>query len=487
MIEKLTKIKASTDGLPFQYTDNTDNDMSMILFLPDSPVLEGEDNYQQQLQAMQMRRIVRTVVGPMTLLSPITPTATGVSNEIRLTAENETFYAAINGIIKTVAAYDTPVSGAKVEGGNRVTLTDWTVAGRQDLVYLEIWFEEVMSPTAVGTADTTVYKHGMVHGFTDFNNLRVTSYGELHETARRIQLRGKIRTAPGTNTVQGLNAKDSATYSFEFTDGHYRAGVGDITSASALNSVDGYVYAIPLVQVVRGATAAEMTSLTVAANSTVNLQALAAASEALGDMAQFGSDIDTLKSTQTNHTSRLYTLDENVIFLRNEQRSSITQFTTLNNKIADLEKRLAAARNKHVHSTRSINSTATNVLGPNQVWAWGESMVELPPNHTLVIDKVLAYFPLGCQFRLLLYSVNTQLGRTWTWEPTLANGGSYNYNGMFLQRSRESQRIVLPEYDSSSVTQNILVRTNLVIGNTNLTFSARESMWGEVTLELLPK
>ncbi len=178
--------------------------MAMIVYLPDAPVIEGELNYIQQAQAMQLRRIVRTVIGRSTLLNPIVPTGTGVADEMLLHTENGIFYAAVDGIVKTVSAYDNPITGLKHAGGNRLQLPTYGTAGRKDLVYLELWFEEVMAVGAAGTTDTTVYRHGMVHGFIDTNNIRVATYGDLTETTRRVQLRGKIRTSANMQTVAGM-------------------------------------------------------------------------------------------------------------------------------------------------------------------------------------------------------------------------------------------------------------------------------------------
>lgn len=447
MIEKIVRLKADTDFLPPQYRDNTDNDMSMIVYLPDTPVIEGEENYQQQLTALQMRRIVRTIIGRSTLLNQINPSATGNDNELRLHTENGIFYAAIDGIVKTVAAYDNPVSGTRTEGGNRVRLPDHTTSGRVDLVFLEIWFEEVMAANAPGTADTTVYKNGMVHGFVDVNNIRVSSYQDLSETTRRIQLRGKIR-AVTANSLSEVEAKENPTYSFSDRGGYWAAGNGDLASANVLDTVDGFVYGIPLVRVTRGADAKTYSNITVVAPVTATLQQLASAT--LRDISQFALEISDLKSLAGQQTTSLATLIEENRVLKSQVSGLNAQLTAANNRVQSLEKSLRDTektvwyRNEQVASlTLFRNSTWRTV------WSLGVMSFALWPNHTLTIGRVYAHCPIdGTRLRVVLINGTTNVQRTFEWDMTLnETDGRYFSNGPLLVRDNPRLFIPLPEFE----------------------------------------
>lgn len=446
MNTSLIRLKADTENTPYVYRDNTQNDMAMIAYLPDAPVIEGELNYQQQLTAMHLRRMVRTIIGRSTLLTPISPSATGLPNEIRLHTEDTMFHAAVNGIVKTVYAYDNPVSGSKTEGGNRVILPDYLSAGRKDLVYLEIWFEEVMNPTAEGTADTTVYRYGMVHGFTDTNNIKVTSYGELKETTRRVQLRGQIKSVAGTESLIGVYAKNSTTYSYSDVGGYLRSGTGDVTSATNLNSVDGYTYAIPLVVVTRGATSSVMSDVQVVAPSTATLQQLA--SSTLKDVAQFGADIAALYTSTSSSANRLTQLESENVSIKQANATLTANLDTANKRIDAANKLLKVKKQIYAPQLVDFEYSKALLTKPTSL-TLSQELFYLPANYRLSVGRVFVNFPSeNTNFWFLIYNPNNRVTKSWRWQQSLTTPRGGTYAG-YLLRDGDANIIDVPDFDST--------------------------------------
>jgi hypothetical protein len=153
-------------------------------------------------------------------------------------------------------------------GMNKVILASPPVSGtRDDLVYLEVWFQEVGYAGNVDQVDSTIYKNGGVNSGTSTNTLYDDRVAE--ETSRRVQLRWRITTAQGVNFASypdGLNdpsvkarggAAGTTAFTFSSADiGLYSAGSGSSSDSISLNSVYGIVYAIPLFKVTRRNTTA---------------------------------------------------------------------------------------------------------------------------------------------------------------------------------------------------------------------------------------
>ena len=176
-----------------------------------------------------------------------------------------------------------PVSGSGVAEGdpsNRINLfgppaTD----ARIDLVFLEVWQAQVAPnpSTANKPSASTVHKYGNVeYGGTNINDdIQDPTIG--FETTERVQLQYRLRvvgsgTGLGDSTnlaqypdglddpnviAQGTQTAPVAGYTFSNMGdtlgdrGLWRAGSGDSTSRTALGTVDGYVYAIPVCAVFR--------------------------------------------------------------------------------------------------------------------------------------------------------------------------------------------------------------------------------------------
>lgn len=259
---------SSTIGPPIAMFDSSGREWSLVHFQPEQPVLEGELNLLQQASNRRTRDLLRGIYPDGGVLKDLNPTATGTANEIRLHTQNQPFYAILDGIMKAVYAYDDPASADPSVGGNRITLPAHGGGTYDELVYLEVWFEEIKSPEGgvgvLGDASTTVYDYGMTGQFSHENDIRVAGV-PLPETTRRVQLRGEIRVTAG-NTLTGVLARDIAGFGYGQvgTTNFWRAGSGTQASGESLDSVDGFVYAIPLVLINRSAAVVEQAHISIA-------------------------------------------------------------------------------------------------------------------------------------------------------------------------------------------------------------------------------
>lgn len=156
---------------------------------------------------------------------------------------------------------------------------------RDDFVFLEVFRAQVRSrdqnnnPIAQNKPSlTTIYAYGNTqYGGTNFDddiideNIKPSVDGI--ETSERVQIQYRIRVVSGvtfpdvladgfgdTVKVQGQGANPNPqTTGYEFTNmkdilndaGLWRAGNGDEASRTALRSVDGYTYAIPMFKISR--------------------------------------------------------------------------------------------------------------------------------------------------------------------------------------------------------------------------------------------
>ena len=123
--------------------------------------------------------------------------------------------------------------------------------GRADFVFLEVWRELI-------TKSSVVYKYGNVDASEITNDLT---------TADRVQVKYRIRTAsnvtleddgfgPGVyaSGALPLGIYTSYTFSNQASSGDaglWRAGDGSLAAQTALGTVDGFVYAIPMFAVYR--------------------------------------------------------------------------------------------------------------------------------------------------------------------------------------------------------------------------------------------
>jgi hypothetical protein len=183
------------------------------------------------------------------------------SDLIRIYAPNEQYKALVNGWMITL--HNIQANSAPSAFGTdylAIKLNPSPLAlGRFDLVFLEVWREEVVDTD-------TLYPHGNVQTGTTAITNDIKDSREAQGTVNSaIQIRSRIRVVDGvdyetypfgidhTAVVKAQGGAGSvSTYTFANAGastgdyGLWVAGDGDDTSRTDLNSVDGYSYAIPI-------------------------------------------------------------------------------------------------------------------------------------------------------------------------------------------------------------------------------------------------
>jgi hypothetical protein len=242
-----------------------------VKFGGNTKILEVELNEMQNIQSEARADMIReSIPSGFTTLGDIDYTTMATSpNTIKTSADN---IAWVNGYKITIPA------------GTVITLNAPPTTGtREDLVFLEVWKEEIDCTETV----TTGGKDG---GTALTNNIKDSRIGT--ETSRRIQLRYRLRVVDGvdfTRLSEGIGTTNDATYSpclvqganpapiannvdysywfrkstgkaeggfsitaLNFNDnGMYVAGLGNTQYKTAFGTVDGFVYAIPMFKVHR--------------------------------------------------------------------------------------------------------------------------------------------------------------------------------------------------------------------------------------------
>lgn len=227
---------------------------SMIAFQQAKPLLDSELNLSQQVQNALRAEAVRKLLSPGLLSATTITGVTDKMNTLRLSGAT----ANVNGWLINLYGAN------RSDNQSDITFAEAPYSGtREDLAYVEAWFEEVAPSGSQEDDDESVYKYGGLASGTMPNDLQDPTAGD--ETSRRIQLRWNIRTVSdvdftaypkGVDNGTRVKAKGGASsdtgYMFGAVgDGLYRAGDGSSSACTALKCVDGYVYAIPLFRVHR--------------------------------------------------------------------------------------------------------------------------------------------------------------------------------------------------------------------------------------------
>lgn len=177
-----------------------------------------------------------------------------VSTAIKLFSNNNN-YAIVNGWPILVQGY-----GPGSTLSDNIIVLDATVNEYNNFVFLEVWRE------LVGTSDP-IYRYGNIDRPYSDNEIEWDVVG--CETTKRVQIQYRIRSVKITslsdctdelfdnnaiNPIGGRTTIAALTnfYQYGSSDpGLYIAGDGSETSMDYLNTVDGYVYAIPMFVVYR--------------------------------------------------------------------------------------------------------------------------------------------------------------------------------------------------------------------------------------------
>ncbi|WP_418871300.1 hypothetical protein [Selenomonas bovis] len=226
----------------------------MVAFQQAKPAMDSELNLSQQIQNKARADILRALLSPGLLSLTTTTGVTDRRNALRISGA----VANVNGWL--VYLYGQNRSDAMSDIVFPVAPNS---GSREDLAFVEVWFEEVAPAGSPEDDDENVYKYGGVASGTLANDLLDSVAGA--ETTRRIQLRWNIRTVTDVNFTsypKGVDngdrvkaragARSDTNYTFgSVGNGLYRAGDGSEAACSTLKCVDGYVYALPLFRVHR--------------------------------------------------------------------------------------------------------------------------------------------------------------------------------------------------------------------------------------------
>ena len=251
------------------------------------PPLDSELNLIAQIGNEALRDAVRSEMHSGFLTDPMQADADFVTNanwsnwltfgrRASATAEAPFMWANVNGWL-------IPVTGSGTTDGdprNKVNLFQPPATdARIDFVFLEVWQAQVApNPSAVNKPSaSTIYRYGNVgYGGTNIpDDIQDPTIG--FETTERVQLQYRLRVV-GSGTglgdsidlaqypdglddpnviAQGTQAAPVTGYPFvNMGDtlgdrGLWRSGAGDVASRTALGTVDGHVYAIPVCAVFR--------------------------------------------------------------------------------------------------------------------------------------------------------------------------------------------------------------------------------------------
>lgn len=227
---------------------------SLVAFQQAKPLLDSELNLMQQIQNKLRADILRTIMSPGIISMDVQAGITDKKNTLRISGA----MACVNGWLLTLSG-----SNRNDAASDIVFPAAPNSGSREDLAFVECWFEEVAPSGSPEDDDENVYRYGGIASGTLANDLQDNVAGD--ETTRRIQLRWNIRTVTDVNFTtypKGVDngdrvkaragAQSDTNYTFASVgNGLYRAGDGSSAACTTLKCVDGYVYALPLFRVHR--------------------------------------------------------------------------------------------------------------------------------------------------------------------------------------------------------------------------------------------
>ena len=260
------------------------------VFMPSKPVLDSELNLISDSLASKMQDIIRDAVpsGWLDANYSIGHDTTGTTYGINTTYTANTIY--INSQKDTpstaiVNGWEIPVGGVGVNDDTllKLVLSNPPSSGfRDDLVFLEVWKFMVRSNTSTDgkPSATEIYKYGNTQYYGTNLAEEFINPAIGFETSDRIQIQYRIRTVDSVdftsypygiddiNTVKAQGGSSSPVSAYTFINagsslddsGLYIAGDGSSSARTALKTVDGYVYAIPMFRIHRRNIAAFSTS-----------------------------------------------------------------------------------------------------------------------------------------------------------------------------------------------------------------------------------
>lgn len=268
--------------------DNYDDGVSRVLTLLNrqftnviwqagKPPLDSELNLVGQVSAESLAETLKSVAHSGFLLDPLRTEEDfffyeNAVNYFEMGREPSSSSDEAKPLIALVNGWVIPVVGFGTSTGkaNAIELPSPPASGSEThLVFLEVWKAVLDADTDSNRpSDTTIYPHGNT-GFTAFSYEDEMIDPALgFSTTKRVQVQYRIRTqGTGIDIIsypeglgsaevfaQGTQASPVEGYPFASVSndaGLYRAGSGNTASQTALGTVDGYVYALPICAVFR--------------------------------------------------------------------------------------------------------------------------------------------------------------------------------------------------------------------------------------------
>jgi hypothetical protein len=269
---------------------NPDKNRTQVKIGEGKPILDVEVNeiqeIQNQLRAEMYRAMAHSGVleigNPFLTSRAVTTSANG--RGVYGIPNNSQFSTSINALELT--GFDALINGYKLFINNSLANIDRntiilpeppTYGTREDLIFLEAWFENVDSVKdssiidsrigaetsrrvklnwrirTVAGLDFNVYPEGLGYKFTSTSNFHIplTAQGTNEQP---VSLTGNWDVDHVSAFYSGLNRVNTSISGRKVSvsdTGLYVAGNGDTNSKNILKTVDGYVYAIPLFRVKR--------------------------------------------------------------------------------------------------------------------------------------------------------------------------------------------------------------------------------------------
>lgn len=267
---------------PGRYLTTDDRAWETVVFEPGKPVLDIELNLGQDISTGAAQEVLKRSVPSGWLMDDGLTTSNPVSGIFNQSSTSNVFEIP-NGILAHVNGWVVKVQNSYVNGTNRITLPAAPSSGkRAEFIVLEVW-RQLLAPgsnVGIGSAgkptSSTIWSNGNVTGPNtvpdDLQNTAVNA-----ETTRRVQIQYRLRVVSGVDIFshpQGYTdpavfansvpaapgSPNGVATTFHYTSasslgdsGLWVAGDGD--PDNTLNTVDGYVYSIPLMVVFRRNTA----------------------------------------------------------------------------------------------------------------------------------------------------------------------------------------------------------------------------------------
>ena len=254
-----------------------------IVYLPSKPVLDSELNAGADISSAKLQDLIRSRVPSGWLDADFTVGFDNTGNNYGVNTTNTPYTLYLNSkkqnpTLAVVNGWLVQVGGSFVADDKQIKLTfGSSPAGsyREDLVFLEVWksmYDSGAPTTGEKPESGKIWKYGN----RDYSGLNLEETDNIvnptigFETSKRVQLQYRIRIVEGASFLtnpEGINDENSvkaqggalATTTYTFTNagltlddyGLYTAGDGSTTAQSTLKTVDGYVYAIPMLRIHR--------------------------------------------------------------------------------------------------------------------------------------------------------------------------------------------------------------------------------------------